>query len=288
MVEIADLIPVTGEGLRVKVARVISVSQHNLTVDMGSAVQVLSADSCNPRPNDYVIVLIDGSRMTAIAATGGPFRQSTIIVTASTSTTVTGLINGVSTTISKSGAFTVSNGQVCPLYWPADGSRAWCLPNEQSATVDPGTGGSAGGGGGSVTEGSTTYAPTSQGTYHPTTGSWQTNAVLFNTGFSVGAYFYGTSRFRELQGRNIRYIRAFLPGSGSPTVWGHPHGSRPAGAPTQASNAGTRTLGGWVTLPNSLATYLISGSGTGGLSFYGGPGQAQGLPTGQIVIGWTR
>jgi hypothetical protein len=217
----------------------------------------------------------------------GPYRQSTIVVTSSSATTVSGYINGVLTNLPKAGAFTVAIGGVCPLLWSADGSRVWAIANEQAVTADPGAGSGSGSNPGGVSQGATTYAAVSSGQYRSATGDWAGGSPTSSPTLT-GAFFYGASRFRELQGRTVRYCRAYLPGSNAPTIWGHPHASRPAGAPTLAYNAGARALGGWVNLPVGLASYLISGTGTGGLAFTTASGLAQisGLPYGQIEIGW--
>lgn len=286
MTSLVDLIP-PGVGPTFKSSKVLTVDGHLLTVDIGGSVQAFAGDGCNPRPDDTVLLLVDGSTLTAVAVLSGPYRQATVTVTASTSTTVTGLVNGVSKTMPKAGAFTVSNGQVCPLLWSADGARVWAIANEQSATSAPGAGGGGGSNPGGVSQGATTYAAKSSGQYRDATGDWAGGAPTTSP-VLTGAFFYGANRFRELQGRTIRYVRAYLPGNGSPTVWGHPHASRPGGAPTLAYNAGARAMGGWVNLPTGLGTYLASGSGTGGLAFTLASGLAQirGLPYGQIEIGW--
>jgi hypothetical protein len=283
---LADIIPAPG-GPSFKSAKVLTVSGHTLTVDIGGSVQAFAGDGCNPRPDDTVLLLVDGATLTAVAVLSGPYRQATITVTSSTSTSVSGVINGVVVNIPKVGAFTVAVGQVCPLLWSADGARVWALANEQSASSAPADGGAGGSNPGGVTQGAQTYAATSSGQYRMATGDWAGGAPTTSPTIK-GAFFYGPNRFRELQGRTIRYCRAYLPGSGAPTVWGHPHASRPAGAPTLAYNAGARALGGWVSLPVGLASYLVSGSGTGGLAFsvVSGLAQIRGLPYGQIEIGW--
>ena len=282
----ADLIPPQG-GASFRTAKVLTVAGHVLSVDLGGSVKAFAGDGTNPRPNDTVLLLVDGSTLTAIAVLSGPYRQATITVTASDSSSVTGLINGQSRTVPKAGAFTVSNGAVCPLLWSADGARVWALASEQAATSGPGEGDGGGSNPGGVSQGATTYAPTWSGRWYGGTPAGWSAGAADSGGVTQGAFFYGAGRFRELQGRGIRYCRAFLPGSGTVTVYGHPHPSRPPGGPTLAYNAGARSVGGWVSLPTGLATYLASGSGNGGLAFTASPvARIQGLPYGQIEIGW--
>lgn len=276
-----SLIPPTPD-FRQIIARVISVSGHTLMVDLGGPVQVLAVDGCNPRPNDSVVILVSASSMTAIAAVGGPYRQSKMTVTANATNTVTGVINGVSTAIPKSGTFTATVGQDIPLFWSADGAIVWALPNEQQATSGPPPGGGSGGTPGGVTTGKSTYPPTSRATW---SGTWHTLAVPVTTSLE-SVMFYGASRFRELQGRTITQFRAFLPGAGTVSVFGHPHAGTPGGAPTHGYSAGSVSMGNWVSLPIGLANYLIAGSGTGGIAL---TGSYNIVPSGQqLEFSWRR
>lgn len=288
MAGLADLIPAPA-GIGFKRARVIAVSGHTLTVDMGGPVEVPAVDSCTPRPDDTVLLVVEGQTMTAIAVVGGPVRQPTITVTSSTSETVTGLLNGVSTVIPKSGTFTADAADVCPLLWTADGSRVWCLPNEQQETSGPADGGGAGGAPGGVTSGKAVYAARSMSTWFTSYSKW-VGGYARPSATQDGLIFYGSGRFRELQGRTLTGIRAYLPKASGPTstvsIGLHSYSGQPGGAPIYSTLPVSRSIGGWVSLPTSFATALVGGDGTGGLMFGLVSGDALINSGGQIEISW--
>lgn len=279
-----------GEQITVKTARVISVTRNVLQVDLGgTAVQAIAVDMCNPRPNDNVVLLIQGATMTAIAVLGGPYRQATITVTADATNTVTGLINGVSTTIPKSSVFTATVGQVCPLLWSADGNRVWCLPNELQATSNPGAGTGAGGSPGGVSSGTSVYSARSMATWYNSYHEWSTGFARPSP-TQYGLIFYGAGRFKELQGRKLTSFRAYLPKAAGSTSYVaisiHDYETRPPHAPISGFSPTVRQIGGWVSLPLVKATELVDGAGTGGLFLGSTSGDALINSGGQIEIGW--
>lgn len=289
MTGLEDLVPAPQDPeATFKTARVISVSGHTLTCDVGGvAVTAIATDSCYPRADDYVVLMVQGAAYTAIGAVGGPVRQSLLTVTDSDATTVTGSLNGVSTTIPKSGSFSVSNGEMCLLHWSARGDRVWALPPEQAATSPGGSGAGAGGGAGGFNSGKTVYSARSMGTYYTTYGRWSTGFAR-PSATQYGLIFYGTNRFAELRGRTLTSIRAYLPKAAGPTstisIGGHPY-SGASGLPIIGTTTVSRTIGGWVSLPLSLASYLVS-AGTGGLWLQTSTGDALVNSGGQIEIGW--
>lgn len=288
--ELADVIKPSAPAPSVRRARVISVAGRNLTVDLGGGITIPSLDSCNPVPDQWVYIIGEGSSMMAVGAIGGVYRQATLTATSSTSTTVTGLVNGVSTAVTKAGAFTVTNGDVLPLFWAADNSAVWVLGKAGVPYVPPAEGGGSSGGGGTVTTGTYTYAASRSARFAG--GEWISGSPSAKAGY--GIFLYGSGRFRGLQGRTITGFRANLSwsaGGGSLTVYGHPHASAPAGPASLGYNAGSRSPTGWVSLPTGLANYLIAGSGTGGLTFAQGGtifGSLHGIPSGTLQFDWRK
>ena len=284
MTELADILPKTTDGVTVRRARVIEAQGSSLLVDMGGGITVARLDSCNPLPGQQVYIISEGSSMTAIAAIGGAWRQSTITVTDVSATDVRGLINGVSTVIPKMGEFTPVIGDVLPLVWAADGGVAWAggKPGLDYVPPAPTAPPSSGGGDGAVTSGTASYAATWGG--YSTGSGWHSGALVLPN--NLGGFFYGASRFRELQGRTITAVRVNLQrlsGSGSVSYIAVPN-SGPStisdGGPT-----GSVGTGGWSGLPLSVASYLIAGSGTGGLVFTGS-GTLAGIPSGTLQFDW--
>ncbi|WP_193510490.1 hypothetical protein [Cryobacterium sp. BB736] len=295
MTELADLLPHDrgSEFVAFRRGRVISVSGRRVKVDLGTLeITVPAADSCYPVPEQTVLLSVEGSTMTAIAALGGTNKQPTVIVSSSTSTTVTGTVNGVSRVMPKAGLFDVVAGDELPLFWAADGSTAWVGGKAGVPYIPPpeGGGGGGGGGGGTITTGTATYPVTGVGTYSNGTGSWiSTSTVRQGSGIS-GAWFYGGSRFRELQGRTITGFRINISreaGGDTLNFYTHGHSSRPGGAPGLSNGPVGRGGSGWISLPTSMANWLISGSGTGGLAISGAPaGTLSSLGT--LQFDWRR
>lgn len=283
MLELSDVIPTPDAAPSIRRARVISVSGRTLKVDLGGGIDIPSLDSCNPLPDQWVYIIGEGSSMMAIGAVAGVYRQATLTVTGSTTTTVTGILNGVSTVVSKAGAYTTTAGDVLPLLWSAAGS-AWALGPGGVPYVPPADGGgSTGGGGGTITTGTISYPARDSGMY--LSGRWYDGALGRN---STGAYFYGYGRFRELQGRTITGFRFYASGGSTASLYGHPHASKPGGAPTLGYSAGSYPATGWRSLPIGLANYLISGSGTGGLVVVGASDGWPGTPHGTLQFDWRK
>lgn len=284
MTELADLLP-TSTDLGFRRARVIAVKSNSLTVDLGGGIDIACADGCNPLPNQWVWIAVQGSSMLAVAAIGGVYRQATITITAAATNTVTGLVNGVSMVVPKMGAFTPTVGAVLPLIWSADGSGVWAGSTPGTAYVPPPDGGGGTGGGGTVTTGTATYAATYSGSYLST--GWLSGYL---GGGSPSAFFYGASRFRELQGRTILRARVNLTrflGSGTVVVYGNPQAG-PGGAPSLAYNGGTVNPTGWVSIPLGLANYMIAGSGTASLAFNFSGLSLNGIPSGTVQFDWQK
>lgn len=133
-------------------ARIIEVipsaNGTRLRVDLlnGSAGSEIQAVGSFYIPDRTVMIAVDGLLMTAVGMVDGPTRQATLTVVSSTSTTVTGVVNGESLSVPKLGTFTVSSGAVVPLLWGDDG-RVWAggLPGEPTLPPNPGGGGGGGG-----------------------------------------------------------------------------------------------------------------------------------------------
>lgn len=283
MTELSEVTAPPPAGLSSARLRVISVNGRTVKVDIGGGMDIPCVDSCNPVPNQYVLVQVEGSSMIATAAIGGPGRQAALTVASSTTTTVTGILNGVSTVVSKAGAYTTTAGDVLPLMWAPDGSRVWALGPGGVPYVPPEGGGGGTGGGGGITTGTYSYAATDSGMYSG--GRWFDGALGRN---STGAYFYGAGRFKGLQGRTITGFRFNVSGGSTAAVYGHPHASKPSGAPTLGYSAGSYSATGWKSLPIGLANYLISGSGTGGLVIVGAADGWPGTPQGTLQFDWRK
>lgn len=286
MTELKDLVtqPALEASSPFRIARVISLVGRSLTVDFGSGAAgtvVQAVVSCAPRPGDNVLVAMDGNRPIAVGVLNDPYRQAVLVTVSSTSTTVTGLLNGVSTAVTKAGAFTVSPGDNLPLIWSADGSAVWVLGKAGAAYVPPPpTGGGGGGGGGGSTPGSYTssYAATSSGV-QLLGGNRQSGDL--NMGFTVdyGYYQYGYGRFNELVGKTILSGQIYLPrtlGSGSVTL--------------QVDGAGgssSATTGGWTPLSLTRLNDLISRPIVQmvEMKVYGS-GSLRGIPAGTVQITW--
>jgi hypothetical protein len=126
--------------------------------------------------------------------------------------------------------------------------------------------------------------------------TWFSSYSEWKTGYArpsttqYGLIFYGASRFKELQGRTLTSIRAYLPKAAGPSsvvsIGGHGYAAPPTSAPIRGTLPVSRQIGGWVSLPLSLATYLVGGFGTGGLFLSLSSGDALISAGGQIEIGW--
>jgi hypothetical protein len=283
--ELSDLLAAPSDGVTTRTARVIAVKGRVLTVDIGGGIDIPCVDSCNPQPDQVVTILSNGTSMLAVGAMNGTYRQAAVTVQGIATTYVQGLLNGTLRSITKMGSFTPTVGDTLPLIWSADGSGVWAGPPPGAAYVPPPAGGGASGGGGGITSGTASYPATWAGIY---TDHWVSGGVLVSAN---GSYFYGSGRFRELQGRTITGFRAYLPkviGSASYSVFGHSLAGPSGGAPAHGYSAGSASASGWVALPIGLAGYLIAGSGTGGLTFSGSGVTLQGLPAGTLQFDWRR
>lgn len=284
MTELADLIPSPKEEAQrqFRRARVISVSGRSLTVDLdsgaGGAV-IPSVDSCNPVPDQWVLILVDGSTMLAVAALNGVYRQPTLIAISDQTATVTGLVNGVSTAVTKVGTFTAVAGEEFPLVWSADGSGVWVLAKAGAAyTPPPPSGGGGGGGGGTPSSYTTNYSATSSGWFSSTGGAG--NGTLMLAAGRTGYFNYGTNRMNELQGRTLLSGRIYLvrsSGSGSVSARALKGGV--------FSSTATLSPGGWLTLPPAVVAHLVAGSGATAMRLTGS-GNISGIPAGTIQITW--
>lgn len=290
MTELSDLFAAlsssTGAGLTSRSARVIAVKGRTLTVDLGGGIDIPCVSECNPVPDQWVYILSTGTSMIAVATLGGTYQQATVTVTSNATNTVTGVVNGLSRVVTKSGAFTASVGDVLPLHWSADSSGVWALATPGAAYVPPPAGGGGTSGGGGVTSGTATYPASWGGTYSETRNAWFPGDI-----FNRGGYFYGASRFRELQGRTITGFRINLvrsAGSGPVSVFGNGQ-AVPSGIPPHSYSAGSVTPTGWVSLPLGLASYMIGGSGTGAIILEVGVGETLlGLPYGTLQFDWRK
>lgn len=280
MSELSDLQVVAETPSPFKTARVISVSGHSLTVDFGSGAGgtvIQSTDSCNPVPDQTVLIAMDGRRPVAVGALGGPYRQATMIATGSSSTTATGVVNGVSKAVTKMGSFTVTNGDELPLIWAPDGSEVWVAAKAGVAYTPP-SGGSGGSGGGS-TPGSytTSYAASSSGWY---SNAGAGNGTLQLASGRTGYFNYGTNRMNELQGKTIVSGRIYLvrsSGSGSISL-------RALKGSTFSSTQST-SAGGWLSLSSAVVSGLVAGTGATAVRITGS-GNINGIPGGTIQITW--
>lgn len=292
MTGLEALITPTGPVPEYRTAKVLSVSGRSLTVDMGGPIVVPSLNSCNPQPGQSVGVLIYGpASMVAVGVAGGAYKQATLTATASTTTTVTGVLNGSSTVVPKIGAFTVTNGDVLPLMWSADGSGVWVLAQPGSAYVPPdssGGGGSTPPSGGGGTSGGTstytsTYYATASGTHLTSdiSGNLNFNTTFFLTSGAYGYFRYGLGRMRELRNRTLISGRIYLPrlsGSGSVnlSVTGNP-------------GSNLTSTGGWAALGFSRVVELVnvpSIAQTQVQLVASSVGALKGVPAGTIQITW--
>lgn len=291
MTELSDLLAAPSDGVTSRTARVIAVKGRTLTVDLGGGIDIPCLDSCNPLPDQYVQIISNGTSMIAISAIGGVYKQATVTVTANATNTVTGVVNGVSKVITKMGAFTPAVGDTLPLIWAADGSAVWAGATPGAAYVPPPAGGGGTGGGGGITSGTTTYPVSSTSTY-TASGGWLTGGGTGQSDTTTGLFCYGSGRFRELQGRTIRGFRINIArniGSGTINFYTHAYGTHPSGAPALSNGPVGRGGSGWISLPVSMANWLIAGSGTGGIAIYGLPFLALfGSPYGALQFDWSR
>jgi hypothetical protein len=277
--DLADLIPDSG-GVSFRRGRVISLSGRSLTVDLGAGeagIIIPSLDSCNPVPNQWVLIMVDGSSMVAVGALNGAYRQPTLIATSNQTSTVTGLLNGVSTAVTKVGSFTASAGEEFPLVWSADGSGVWVLAKAGAAYVPPPSGGGGTGGGGGTTPSSytTNYPATKSHWFAPGRGG---GGLYLDKG--TGVLDYGTNRMNELQGRTIlsgRVLLERLSGSGTVVVAVY-KGSLQSGSDGVSPS-------GWVNLNLARVAQLVNGTGATSLYLTGG-GQLKGTPSGTVQIRW--
>jgi len=289
---LSDIVPEVPAGLTVRRARVISIAGRSLTVDLGGPIVVQSLGACYPRPDQFVYMIGEGSSFTAIGVVNDVPRQATITVTADATNVVTGLVNGISVPITKMGAYTAAVGDTLPLIWAADGSGVWAGAKPGAAYVPPPSGGGSGGSPGGVTSGTSTYALTGAGLYNSFVGGWLNSPALNQSSDTTGLMFYGAGRFRELQGRTIRGFRVNVSrngGTGNLNFYTHAYGSQPGGAPSLSNGPVARAGSGLISLPVSMANYLIAGSGTGGLAISGSPPVSLNMaPYCALQFDWTR
>lgn len=292
--ELADLFTSAASGINLRTARVISVNRGTVVVDLGGPVSVKTTDGCNPVPNQTVILALIGESIYALGALNGPYRQATITATSSTSTTVTGLINGVSVTIPKTSTATVIAGEVLPILWSADGFQLWAISKEAAVTVPPpvvgapSSGGGSGGGGGTggtvvtVQRGTSFYSPTEIATYNLLTSSWGRFAPNISAN-KAGAFFYGNRRFAELQGRTIEGCWISLSGGGARSASRHNRAGAVNGSTGVVAGLGTITASGAVDLGTAVGSALVAGTGTGGIYLGSGVNAISG---GRLQFNW--
>lgn len=283
MTELADLFGKSGTGTSpFRTARVIAVNGRTLTVDFGSGAAgtvIEAVASCNPRPDDNVFIAMDGNRPLALGVRNDPYRQAVLIAVSDSTNTVTGVLNGVSTAVTKAGAFTATPGDTLPLHWAADGSSVWVLAKAGAAYTPPSSGGGGSGGGSAPGSYTTSYAASQSGAFNSSGREYLGDLQLLPGGF--GFYGYGTNRFNDLQGKTILSGRVYLPrvdGSGDVTVSVSRGGFEQPGSNSIAT-------GGWGTLPITRLNSLISGSGSAAL-FFRGSGILKGIPAGTVQITW--
>lgn len=264
----------------VRLARVISVDKHSLTVDLGNGegTVVQASDSCNPIPEQTVVLLMSGSRPVAVGALGGAYRQQTMIATGSTTTTATGVVNGASRAVTKAGTFTVTNGDELPLVWSADSSDVWVLGKAGVPYVPPASGGGGTGSSSAPSSYTSYYAATHSGWIRPGTGTGSSGKLQLGSGY-YGFFNYGTNRMNELQSRTLVSAHLLLErisGSGSVSV-----------QVQKGVGLGTSTIAstGWVSFPLVRAQELVSGYGSTYLHFTG-TGSLAGMPRGTVRITW--
>lgn len=290
MTELAALLGRSGGDVRLRTARVMSVSGHDLTVDLGGGVSVKSIDSCNPVPDQTVLLALFGTSWLAIGIVGGAYRQSTLTVTADNGSTAQGLVNGVSTAVPKTSSAAVTVGDVLPLLWSHDGARVWAITKEQEVTVAPAAASPSGAstqvGGGRSTSASSVpvqgvayYSPTRTWTYDNQAGRWL-SAVTVIPKVRHGAFFYGLNRFQELQGRQILSCLVFISGGSTRSFYRH-NLSSPSGSPSLTS-LGVKYASGWVDLGAAAGSALVS-AGTGGVYVNSGGSDISG---GRLQIAW--
>jgi Alternate to MurJ len=288
--ELADLFQAGGSGINLRTARVISVAGSTVTVDLGGAVTVKTTDGCNPVPEQTVILALIGQSIYAVGALNGPYRQASITATSSTSTTVTGLINGVSTVIPKTSTATVVAGEVLPILWSADGFQKWAISKEADPTLPPpvsgggSAGGGSGGGGGVVAPitGTTYYSPTNIANYNVLTSAWAGFATKINAN-KPGAFFYGNRRFAELQGRTITACYIALSGGGARAASRHNRSGPVNGSTGVVAGIGTITASGNVNLGAAVGAALVAGTGTAGIYLASGVNAISG---GRLRFDW--
>ena len=287
--DLAQLAQVSGADSVFRSARVISIAGRTLTVDMGGPVVVQSLDSCNPLPDQYVLIA-DGKY--AVGAIAGEYRQATILLTTHSTNQVGGLVNGVYRGVSKLGNFTPTVGDVLPLFWSADGSGLWAGDKPGLAYVPPpvtggssgtgggtSTGGGSTGGGGIVTTGTATYTALASG-YFNDAGRRIDGNLYLNDSSDDGFYVYGHNRMNELQGRSIQWGTISMPRySGSGTVLLE---SLKANSTSTLSVSPGSTVG----LSGAFLSNLINGSGGTQVRAISGSGVIRGIPYGTIRIGW--
>lgn len=277
MTELADVTAEPAPGVTFRRARVISVSGHSLTVDMGGGIQVQALDHVYPVPDQWVLLAVDGQGMTAVGAISGVVRQATLTVTSTNATTATGLLNGVSAAVVKMGSFTPSVGNVLPLVWSADGSRVWVGGPEGAATVAPPAGGGASGGSGAIGASTATYSASSSGTIMPSGGTVAGQLALGTS--RTGFFAFGVSRMNELQGRTLvagRINLSRISGAGTVSLTASKGG---------ATTAQTVTPGGWVALSAGVLSRLVNGTGAT-FVYLTGSGSLAGIPAGAVQIDW--
>lgn len=280
MAELADLFPAAAEVSRsadLRPAVVLSVAGRVATVDMGGPITVSCLDSCVPVVGQTVLVGAVGSSRWAVGVVNGTYRQSFLKVTANATTTVTGILNGVSTAVSKVGAFTAGVGDNLLLIWAGDGSVPYVVAPPGVPYIPPSGGGGGGGtpppsGGGTYT---TSYAATTSywfSGFSPTFGDLDLSRA------TSAAFDYGVGRMRELASKTLISGRIYLPrvsGSGNVTL-------KVGVGPGSSSTA----TGGWASLPTTRLNELVAKTSLVSV-FLSGSGVLKGIPAGTIQITWS-
>lgn len=289
MTELADLFPSrspdASRSAEIRAAIVTAVSGKMVTVDIGGPIVVRCVDSCIPVVGQTVLVGAVGTTRWALGVVDGTYRQSFIKVTANGSTTVTGILNGASTAVSKVGAFTATVGDTLLLVWAADGTYPFVVAPPGVPYIPPSGGGGGGGGGGGSPPPSgggggpytSYYAATASG--YKSAGEIYGNVVL---GFpsTYGFYRYGYGRMRELIGKTLISGAINLPrvsGSGTATI-----------SVVSGLGSSAVTTGGWAALSGTRLSALVNSPSVSQTEVHlTGSGTLKGTPAGTIQITWS-
>ncbi|MBQ1042361.1 hypothetical protein KBX03_07565 [Micromonospora sp. C72] len=206
-------------------------------------------------------------------------------VTATGSANLTGVINGVSTTIGKLAHVTAAVNDVVlvtkvgPMWWAVGKAYTAPAPVENDTPPDPKP---------VVTSGTLVISPVETRSYRPTWG-WRTDnddvyhGEYGSNGNHTGCAFYG-AKPRSLAGATVTRatVKVKRPagtgstyGAVSTTMRLLTNSTRPSGAPTLSSSTTGPTLAAGdsttFTIPNAWAQAIVDGT-AGGIAFYSAGG----------------